>query len=368
MGLRSQILKLTDPFLRLPVAGLDISDRTMKYLAFKEKRGRIDFEFWGEIEIPEGIIENGEIKKEGEMINLLRAWLAKEGRKMRFKFAAVSLPEEKSFLRLLQLPKVKKEEIGGAIRWEIEANIPLAPEELIYDYEVFEPPEKYLDHLDVVVTAFPKLLVESYVRVLSQAGIKLYSFELESQAIMRAIFPSTTEQKPIIVLDLGRQRSSIIIFSGSTIIFTRTLEVGGRTFEENIRRFLNIDANQAIAIKKEVGLNKKAEGGRIFSALLPAVEIISRELARALEYYRAHTLHTHGIATDIDKILLSGGDANLFGLDTYLAGTLHIQVKLADPWIRLKSDLSTSIPPIPKNQALGFTTTVGLAIKGLPNL
>ena len=100
---------------------------------------------------------------------------------------AVSLREEKSFFRVIQLPKVKIADIGKAIRWEIEANIPLPFEELVYDYEVVDSFDEHLDHVDVVISAFPKTIVDAYVRVLGAAGLRLACLELESQAIVRSV-------------------------------------------------------------------------------------------------------------------------------------------------------------------------------------
>lgn len=363
-SLREKILRRVNRFIRLPVAGLDISDHTAKYLKFGENRS-LSFESFGEIAIPEGIIAGGEIKDEDKLVAVFQSLLGEEGRHLRNSFFVVSLPEEKSFLRVLSVPKIKREEIGNVIRWEIEAQVPLPLEELVYDYEIIDEQHPGLDHFDVVLTAFPRTIVDSYVRVLERAGILPIALELESQAIIRAILPELRGETATIVVDMGRGRTSLILFAGGAILFTKTIELGGRTLEEHIMRTLQVDRERALEVKKEIGLDKRAHEGKIFSALLPALSVLADEIKRAVEYHRAHGEHTHTPGTAVGTILLVGGDANLFGLDTYLASAVRLPVRRGDSFAAIREQLAEPIPPIPKNEALAFTTAVGLAGRGL---
>lgn len=363
--LKAKVLKWVDPFLRLPAVGLDISDLTVKYLKFNSRGEKIRFDFWGEFNLPEGLVKAGEIENEAGLIQTLKSWLDQEGKKLLSYFAVVSLPEEKSFLRLIQLPKVKRDEVVNAVRWEIEANIPLPPEALVYDYEVIEPLEDHLDHLDVVITAFPKGIVESYLRVLKAIGFKVSYLELESQAIVRSAVFELRQKGAQILVDIGRSRTSFIIVAGGAIIFTATVKLGGQDLEKNIAKSLSVSMSQAFNLKEEVGLNKITEGGKVYSALLPTVLLLAEELKKIVVYYQDHVLHTHGGSRTIENILLLGGDANLFGLDTFFSSFLKIPVSRTDPFAAIKSRLETFIPPIPKNKALKFSTASGLALRGL---
>ena len=362
--IKNRILNWINPLIRLPAVGIDISDQSMKYIQFRGK-DELEISFFGEIEIPAEIIIDGEIKKKEDLAKTLSAWFQKEKKRLDSPFVVVGLPEEKSFLRLIQLPQTKREEVAGAIRREIETNIPLPPEKLIYDYEIIEPLKNHLDHFDVVITAFPKDIVESYAEVLKIAGLQPIAMELESQAIIRSIIAKLREESAKIIVDIGRNRTSVIIFSGGAIIFTTTLSLGGHTFEENIAKNLKISMEKAIAIKKEFGLHKKEFGGQLFSALVPPVAALTDEIKRAMEYYRTHPAHIHGGHPIINTILLTGGDANLLGISTYLASNLKIPVYLANPFAAIEKRLRHSIPPIEKNQSLAFSAAIGLALRDL---
>ena len=348
---------------RLPIAGLDISDRSVKYLAFNP-RDRNTLAGYGEIVLPEGMIISGEIQEEDALASILTKWIQGEGNMFRSYFFSVSLPEEKSFLRLIQLPKVRTEEVQNAIQWELEANIPLPQEELIYDYEVIESSQTNLNHFDIVLTAFPKTLVESYTRVLKKSGIRLWALELESQAIVRASVAYARGRTGTILVEIGYSRASFIVFAGSTIFFTTTVELGGKVFEENIASNLKVSPEKAAALKKEVGLNKREQEGRVFMALVPAIAVLADEIHRSIEYYQSHTAHIHGAAQDVQEILLAGGDANLFGLDTYLSVVLKIPVTRVDPFAAIGITNST-LPLIPIKKSLAFVSSLGLALRDM---
>ena len=362
---KEKVFKKIRPLIELPVGGMDISDLSIKYVKFGYRKNDLTLDFWGEFELPEGLIVHGEIKDEAGLTKLLSSWIAREGKKFRFTFFAVSLPEEKSFLSRIQLPKVKKEDVANAVRWEIEPNIPLSAEETVFDYEIISSPGGREDHMDVVVTAFPRSIIDSYLKVLKEAGLKIAFLELESQAIARAVVGGLEDNQSRILVDLGRNRTSIILFDGSSIIFTNTVAIGGLIFEESISRDLSINKEGASSVKKEYGLDPKAYEGKLFSALMPSVTELKTEIGRVVNFYESKGLHMHEAGPKIKEIILTGGDANLDGLDTFLASSLRISVRKADPFASVRERLNMLVPPIDRRRNRGFTTAVGLAMRGI---
>lgn len=359
---RERILRWVDRFVRLPTVGFDISDFSVKYLEFITHGDKISVGRFGELVLPEGLVVKGEIVRVEELAKLLKEWGAKEGRALCSSFFTVSLPEEKSYLRVIQLPKIKQEEVPNAIRWEIEANIPLPLDELVFDYEIVGSTENHQDHLDVAITAFPRSIVESYVRTFELAGLNLFALELESLALVRAAASDIDPAKSIIIVDIGHNRASFAFFSGGSVVFTQTNELGGKVFEENIARSLGVDRVKAALIKKEVGLNKKEYEGKVFSALLPAVSVLLDELRRSISYYHDYA-HLHEKDRNIDEILLTGGDSNLLGLDTYIGSALKIPVYRFRPFVTARNRLLPTIPPISRSQAMAFSAAIGLAMR-----
>ena len=99
--------KRINDLLHPPFFGLDISDLTIKFLkvARNDNSASKKIDYFGEIEIGTGIIEEGEIKKVGELGAILKNNLKdSRGKSVSEKFVVASLPEEKSFVRIIQLP------------------------------------------------------------------------------------------------------------------------------------------------------------------------------------------------------------------------------------------------------------------------
>ena len=67
---------------------------------------------FGEFEIRPGIIEEGEIRDQKALIEAIKLSVKKvKGEKLRTNYVVASLPEEKAFLQVIQLPIVEENEL-----------------------------------------------------------------------------------------------------------------------------------------------------------------------------------------------------------------------------------------------------------------
>lgn len=353
---------LTRRMLRPPAFGLDISDLTIKFIRIRERRGNFTLDGFGEIGVPPGVIVGGEIKREQDFVALLRqGFRSADGRRIRERFVVASLPEEKSFVRMLEIPRMKDEDVGNAVRWEVEGVVPLPPSEIYFDHEAM-PPLPGADHRDVLLTAFPRAIVDGYHRALTAAGFVPIALELESQAITRAIVTEAIARAPAVIVDIGATRTSFIIAAAHSIVFTKSIPVGGRDFERAIASALGVDAERARAVKIEAGLNRQAERGKVFAALAPELTAITTELEQQFWFWRDHTALRHPGLGDIAAVILCGGDANLVGIEAFFATAIRKEVVRGDPFARITFPPG-AIPPIPRNLSLKYTTAIGLGIR-----
>lgn len=335
----------------------------MKFAAFRRRRPGAGIAY-GRVDIPEGYIEHGEIRRPKELGEFFASWHREVRDRLRTRFVVASLPEEKSFLRVLQLPSVEPDALEGAIRWELESHIPVPTDELIYDYAVIPPFENHLTHQDVVVIAFPRTIVESYVSVLTAAGFFPVALMLESQALFRCMEHRVGERGAKIIVDFGKNRTSFLILAGFAIVFTSTIPFGGHELDEAIATGLGVTPAEAEAIKKRHGLRRFAFDGKLFEALVPKVAILADELRRVIGYYGAHAEHRHGESSNISAVFLSGGESNLEGLDTYLAVNLRLPVRRLEPFGIFEGVSASSIPPVSRRESLTFAVAIGLALHG----
>jgi type IV pilus assembly protein PilM len=343
--------------------GLDISDLSLKIVKLKKKKEFFSLASFGEAEIKPGIIEGGEIKNVEALSKIIKDSVSKvKGEKIKTKYVVCSLPEEKAFLQIIQMPMMKEEELEKAVYFEAENYIPLPIEEVYLDYQIVKPYINHLDHFDVLISAMPKKVVEPYVLALKKAGLIPQVLEIESQAIARALVKNFVSPTPLLLIDLGATRTSFIIFSGYSLRFTSSISVSSQKFTDLIAKNLKIDLNEAEKIKIKSGLNKEN-----LEILSPILKNLIKEIKICLFYYHTHIHHEHLPldSKEIEKIYLCGGGANLKGLTNFLSQELKTPVELGNPWINILPEPLKEIPELSYEKSLAFTTALGLALRGI---
>ena len=349
--------------------GLDISDLSLKIIKLKKKKGTLGLASFGEAEIPPGIIEGGEIKDEESLVKIIKEALTKvKGEKLKTKYVVVSLPEEKAFLQVIQMPIMSSEQLESAVRFEAENYIPLSVEEVYLGSQIVLPLYNHLDHIDVLIAALPKKTINPYVTSLKKAGLQPKILEIESQAISRALVKNEVSPPPLLLIDLGATKTGFIIFSGYSLRFTASIPVSSQKFTEAIAKTLKIDLIEAEKLKIKYGLKKEnKEGEIIFETLIPALTDLIEQIKKYLSYYQTHAIHEHlppdgkGIA----KILLCGGGANLKGLTEFLTAELKIPTETSNPWVNILPKPLKEVPELPYEKSLGYATALGLALRGI---
>jgi type IV pilus assembly protein PilM len=350
--------------------GLDISDLSLKLIKLKKKKNFFDLASLGEISIKPGIIKKGEIKNEKALVKIINQALIKIKReKLKTKYVIASLPEEKAFLQVIQMPRMSEEDLRSAVVYEAENYIPMPIEEVYLDSQIIPPVYNHLDHFDVLIAALPRKIVDSYLSCLKGAGLKPLALEIESLAITRALIKNERTTSPVLLIDLGATRTSFIIFSGHSLRFTSSIPVSSQGFTEIISKALKVNISEAEKLKVKYGIknNSKKEGKKVFEALIPALTDLIEQIKNCLDFYQTHAAHEH-LPPDgkrVKNILLCGGGANLKGLSELLSRELKIQVKLGNPWINILPEQEKEASGLSFEESLGYTTALGLALRGM---
>lgn len=344
------------------ILGLDLSELSFKIVRLESQGGNISLASFVEEGIPAGLVEAGEIKNEKEVVALLKKALKriKGGIFHKSQQVVANLPVEKVFIRMVQLPKMKKEELSQAIKWETEANIPLDADEVYLDWQIVKPLSNNLDHLDVLIAAVPKNIVNGYLSLLNQVGLKAIALEPEAIALIRGLIRED-ELKPTMIVDLGETKTNFVIFSAGTFRFSFRISISGRLFVEAIMKKMNLDKEKAEQLKIEVGLDKDKEEGKVYQALEPIVSDLSQQILDYIAFYHEHATHVHGPDGVIAQILLCGGDSLLNNLPSFLSQKTNLPVALGNPWINFPSVIPAKV--ISKKEALKFTIALGLALR-----
>ena len=336
-----------------PSFGLDISDESLKFVELVPAKDGIHLGRYGERKIPAGIIESGKIKDPKRLEEVLLALRKEEG----IRFVRVSLPEEQIYLFRLRLQKEGLKNIREGIELSLEEHIPIPVEEAIFDYEILSQDEH---SLELEVGAIPQNVIENYLAVFRNSMLSVQSFELEAQAISRAIIHQGDTDTYMIV-DFGQTRTGIFIISRGVTVLTSTLDLGGMLLTQMIQKNFNVSLEEADKMKKQFGLQRNMKNKEIFSVLLNTVSVLRDEVAKNFLYWHTHQDEEGRDRPAIKKIILCGGDANLIGLAEYFSISIKIPVETANVWTNIMS-LEKYIPEITFNRSLAFATALGLAL------
>lgn len=355
---------------------LDISNLSLKIAKLKKGRGYLELESLGLLKIKKGIIKNGEIKDEKKLIEAIHNAIGEvKGNKLKTKYVACCLPEEKSFLEIVKMPIMSDKDLKSAIIYEAENYIPLPIEDVYLDFEILS---KNIDkkEMEVLLAALPKKVVDPYISCLRRAGLKPLFLELESLAIVRALINKKLSSQTILLIDLGLTRTGFVVFADGCIRFTSSISVSAENFTDIIAKALNISVSRAEALKITHGLSgkvkfkmdnkkitKSVERGRVFEALIPALADLVQQIKKYVRYYGTHV--ALGDNKKIEKILLSGGGANLKGLKELLSVELGIPVEFGDAWTNVAPEKHKEREKLSKSGVLAYTTALGLAQIGI---
>lgn len=343
--------------------GLDISDLSLKIIKLEKTGEGLRLSSFGETRIPPGIIEGGEVKKAENLAEIIKKSLKEvKGKKIKTKYVISSLPEEKSFLDILQIPIMKEEEIENAVRFEAENHIPLKLDDVYFDFEKIQPISKQKRYQEILIAATPRDIVDPYFKALEQAGLRPLALEIESLAIVRALIKKDALTGPLLIIDFGETRTSFIIFSGKSLRFTSTIPISSQALTESISKSLKVSAKKAEKLKREEGLEGEKE---IFEAIIPALTDLAEQIKIYLKYYRSHApknqILTNG--KKLERILLCGGGANLKGLIGFLSSTLKVRVELGNPWANILKETVKEVPELSFEKSLAYTSALGLALR-----
>lgn len=343
-------------FLTMPSVGIDISDRSMKFIELEHhRRERIPTRF-GSCALEPGIIKGGKIYDPEKLEQALTA-LRKENH---FSFVHASLPEQQAYVFKTDVSVTSdRQQITQNIEFKLEENVPLSPGEVILTYDVLGPRRKGDKTMGVTVVAYPRENVERYVSSLEGAGLTPLSLEIESQAIARSVVEHD-DLSTYLVIDFGETRTGLAIVTNSLLAFTSTIDVRGRELTEAIKKYRGADAGKIACIKNEEGIRAEGESKELHAKLIEVVEELAKGIEKHYSYWNDHAKENN--VQKIKKLVLCGGNANLAGLPEYLSTRLRVSVERANVWVNAFS-FDKEVPNISFEQSLSYATVVGLALR-----
>ena len=346
-------------YITLPCVGLDISDTSLKYVALEpnpHKKNIRTLSQWGDISIPIGIVNRGDVNDPQKLVAILKEFKLKTGAE----FVRVSLPEERAYLFETDIKhNTPYKEVRGLLEFRLEENVPIPSRDVFFDYSIL-PSDPGAKVVTVSVVAYAKQTVQSYYDACIEAGLRPVSFEVEAQAMSRAVVPRHSSGS-VMVVDFGKTRSGIGIVHKGTLLYASTIDMGGDQLSLILRKVLGDKPEAELThIKNTQGLVRGVESSDVRDALIQTVSVVRDELVTRMQYW--HTRTGNDDARRISSIILCGGSANLKGLPEYFSETLGLPTVRGNVWENVFS-LADTVPPIDRMHSFGYAAAIGLALK-----
>lgn len=261
----------------------------------------------------------------------------------------LSLPESIVSTKVIKMPNLSSAELASAITWQAEQHIPIPKEELSLEYQVLARPDKKAadQNMLVLLVGTRKAVVERYANVFLNLGIEPKLMETQILSIVRAL-GFVYDDPPTLVAHLGASTMNMAIVKQTRLEVVFNYQNGGAMLSKILEQKLGLNANQAEEYKRKFGLDQNQFQGKIQQALIPSLNLFVEQIQKATRFYNSQ----HG-QEPVQRIVLSGGAAQLPGLVEYFGQSLNMEVLLSAPF-------ATSKGQIPSNNQQAMIVCMGL--------
>ena len=325
----STFFKIFPPpsFLIIKYAGLDISDDAIRCIQYHKTRNTTEIASYADLHIAPGIIENGEIKKTGDLQPILTKFIKDK----HIGYAKVSLPEEKAYLFVTEVPDIDIHSIRQNIEFKLEENVPLSAKDSVFYFDIL-PVASAKGILRASVSVVPKNYVEQQSAFLEASGVMPIAFEIVSKSIAKSVIKAG-DTKTRIIANIMNRKTGIYVTIGNVVCFTSTIAWGS---------CLNQSQDQLC----ELPVGESAD-----------VNLLSKEIDRVCSFWSSSPT----LSSPIDEVVLVGRSSISYeeDLQRSLSGNIR-PVKTATTWQNVL-DIERYVPPISYADSLEYTVAAGLA-------
>ena len=349
--------------------GIDIGNHTIKIVELRSTPRGMDLVHHATASTPPG----------GFQVSVIAAQLKEmiKEHKIRNKQAVVGLAGEGVAARRLSLPNIPEEEIQEAIRWQAGELFPFSLGDAMLAFQVLSRDEiGGQTKQEVMVAAATKEKVMEHVELLHQADLEPVGLIAEPHAIEQ-LWRNTNlgegEEGSIAILDLGSRKTSIHIFHGRDLQFSRYVPTSGDAFTMALagviragEQEIELNTAQAESLKRQHGIpsvedrGKTAEGiplSQVAVRIRPVLEKLETEISRSFDYY---AFQFQG--ETITRLLLTGGGAQLKGIETFFTDRFDLKVGFLDSLARIIMQDSPVFSEVDGATRRVFTVAVGLSL------
>lgn len=353
---------------------LDFGSHSVKCLLAQRNHEKIKVFNMFSVPLSAEVYENGNILNEASLVLNLRDAFVQN--KIKAKETAVTIESTEILKRELTIAHVPVEDRLDLIKYEISQYLPIDLDDYVIQYKVIE--EILIGEsnmLQVQIAAMPKRMAEAYYNLIKKCGLKPILMDLHSHALEKFVawnFSNVPDynEKTLVFVDFGHSMLDINLIDKGHLIFSRSINMGGKGFDKIIAANLSIEDSKAEEKKCCVDIIKLQEARHeaqmnalgleapnpkdvILSNFADYLDECLDELNKVLKYYTSRS-----IENKIDYIYLYGGSSQFKGLAEYVSERFEIGSEILKPLDRIEFSSKVKDPNFPK-----YIHTVGALLE-----
>ena len=353
--------------------GVDIGGGGIKVAELQNEKGRARLFTYGFTERAAGAEPVNMVDSPMETAALLKKIV--QSSKASTTKAVAGLPIASVFSSVITVPKGTEKEIAESIRYQAKKLIPVPLEEMRIDFKIITPggvrpagakpdpktaPKDEAKTVQALLIGASRTMVAKYVTTFKQAGLELSILETEAYALIRSLIGK--DRATTMIIDIGANRTNIIIVENGIPYVTRSLDMGGLTLTRAMSKALSLELPAAEQMKVDIkGISSIYPGDGLPKIFETVISPMLTELQYSMNLYLGQG---DGAAPKtVEKIILTGGTAGLPALAPHFAKQLGIKTYVGDPWARVvyPEGLRSALEEIGPRYAVA----VGLAMRDI---
>lgn len=250
-------------------------------------------------------------------------------------------------------------ELASQIEIEADSLIPYPLDEVSLDFEKLDINESDPTKVNVLLSAARTESVEARVAALELAGFQTKVIDVESYAVSRAYdlslsqLPDDAKDKIVAIVDIGAAMTLFSVTDAGAHIYSRDQLFGGEQYTRSIVSYYNYTFEEAEHAK----VNNDLPPNYTFEVLGPFHTVLTQQIRRAIQMFL-----TSSGKDKIDYLIVSGGSANVEGLEELLTEELGVHTVVANPFKSMA--IADKIDPEVLNKtASQYMVASGLALR-----
>src|SRR5690606_23555142 len=305
--------------------GLDIGSSHVKVAVIDHARGEPELLRASIVPLSPDAIVEGEVMDPALVGEAVTAALANVGIKTKKVVTAVGGRDV--IIKKIQIERVKESQARELMRWEAEQHVPFDMESVELDFQILDP-DGSDPEMSVLLVAAKRELVESKVRVLSEAGLNAVAVDVDAFALHNAFelnHPEATTGT-VVLVNIGHEVTNVNIVEDGIPILTRDISTGTRRMREDLQRDRGLGSDEADALLRGFDRSEHLDA---------VLEARGEEIAVGVERALAFLASSSRSGGQVNGVYVCGGGSRAPGLIEALGDRLRMSVQPANPLANL---------------------------------